>query len=140
VVVSTEGEFAMEQPYSVVADWLSKFHTWPEGIQALWLVALAVTVLGVTWIVMRGLRDTVDAWRRHGEATPCGVPKEWNGPILSYDGRRLKVSEQEVPLLSPSPSSSACPADPRLDPAPSYHRLVMPGLDPGIHALASRRT
>lgn len=45
----------MDQPYSVVADWLSKFHTWPELIQALWLIAIPATVLGITWIVMRGL-------------------------------------------------------------------------------------
>jgi hypothetical protein len=49
----------MDQPYSVIADWLSKFHTWPESIQALWLIAVPVTVLGVTWIVMRGLRDLI---------------------------------------------------------------------------------
>ncbi|KLK94819.1 hypothetical protein AA309_01020 [Microvirga vignae] len=45
----------MDQPCSIVADWLSKFHTWPELIQALWLVAIPATVLGVTWIVVRGL-------------------------------------------------------------------------------------
>ncbi|WP_445501520.1 hypothetical protein [Microvirga sp. G4-2] len=45
----------MDQPYSIVADWLSKFHTWPELIQALWLITMPATVLGMTWIVMRGL-------------------------------------------------------------------------------------
>jgi hypothetical protein len=63
VVACLKGVVAMEEPYSVVADWLSKFHTWPEFIQALWLVAVPVTVLGVTWLVMRGVRDTVAAWR-----------------------------------------------------------------------------
>jgi hypothetical protein len=38
---------SVEQPYSVWADWLSKFHTWPEGVQALWVVGLTVTALGV---------------------------------------------------------------------------------------------
>jgi hypothetical protein len=46
-------------PYSPFADWLSKFHTASEPIQALWIVALSATVLGVTWIVMRGLREMV---------------------------------------------------------------------------------
>ena len=43
------------QPYNLAADWLSKFHTSPEPIQALWLVAMTVTVLGVTWLLMRAL-------------------------------------------------------------------------------------
>src|SRR5690349_20298494 len=59
VVVSIEGVAAMDQPYSLWADWLSKFHTWPEFIQALWLVAGPVTLLGLAWLVMRGLRDLV---------------------------------------------------------------------------------
>jgi hypothetical protein len=37
----------MEQPYSAFADWLSKFHTWPESIQALWLLSVPLTVLGL---------------------------------------------------------------------------------------------
>src|SRR4051812_3484472 len=49
------------EPYSAFADWLSKFHTSSEPIQALWIVALAATILGVTWIVMRGLRELVSA-------------------------------------------------------------------------------
>ena len=47
----------MEPSYSVVADWLSKFHTWPAFIQMLWLVAPLAALLGTTWLVMRGLRD-----------------------------------------------------------------------------------
>jgi hypothetical protein len=30
----------IERPNSVVADWLTKFHTWPEFIRALWLIAV----------------------------------------------------------------------------------------------------
>ena len=47
VAVSTKGVVAMDQPYSLWADWLSKFHTWPEFIQAQWVVAIPVTVLGL---------------------------------------------------------------------------------------------
>ncbi|WP_201838590.1 hypothetical protein [Microvirga zambiensis] len=49
----------MDQPYSAWADWLSKFHTWPESIQALWLLAVPATLLGMTWLVMRGLAEIV---------------------------------------------------------------------------------
>ncbi|PVE23225.1 hypothetical protein DC522_16965 [Microvirga sp. KLBC 81] len=60
----------MDQPYSIVADWLSKFHTSPEFIQALWLIAMPATVLGVTWLVMRGLAGlshtlSLRHWRGH---------------------------------------------------------------------------
>ncbi len=65
VVASPEGEFlAMDQPYSAWADWLNKFHTSSEWIQALWLVAGTVTVLGVTWLVMRGVCEMIWLSRR----------------------------------------------------------------------------
>ncbi|KAB0264812.1 hypothetical protein [Microvirga brassicacearum] len=35
----------MEPSYSVWADWLSKFHTWSEGVQALGVIAGATRVL-----------------------------------------------------------------------------------------------
>jgi hypothetical protein len=52
-----------DQPYSPFADWLSKFYLVSEPIQALWIVALSATVLGVTWIVMRGLREILSPHR-----------------------------------------------------------------------------
>ncbi|EIM29072.1 hypothetical protein [Microvirga lotononidis] len=67
----------MDQPYSMGADWLSKFHTWPEFIQGLWLVAVPLTLIGVTWLLMRGLRDLAPAlsrrWRGHSE---------WRGHLI----------------------------------------------------------
>jgi hypothetical protein len=99
--------FKMEQPYSIVADWLSKFHAWPAFIQMLWLVVPSVTVLGVTWIVMRGLRDIAAVRRGRGEATLYGVPTEWSGPALTHRGGRLRVADGETPLPPlPSPSAS----------------------------------
>jgi len=53
----------MDQPYSAWADWLSKFHTWPESIQALWLLAVPATLLGMTWLVMRGVAEIVWIFR-----------------------------------------------------------------------------
>ena len=37
----------MEPSYSVWADWLSKFQTSSEGVQALWILCLTVTALGL---------------------------------------------------------------------------------------------
>ncbi len=91
----------MDQPYSVIADWLSKFHTWPESIQALWLIALPVTVLGVTWIVMRGLRETVAAWRRGGEGRlVVGAVEDAQGRLLVYWDREARIlgSAPSLPL------------------------------------------
>ncbi|MFC4170932.1 hypothetical protein ACFOYU_02505 [Microvirga sp. GCM10011540] len=53
----------MDQPYSVWADLLNKFHTSSDVIQALWLVVVPVTLLGVTWLTMRTLRDIALAMR-----------------------------------------------------------------------------
>jgi hypothetical protein len=53
--------------YSPWADLLSKFHTVSESIQALWIVAASVTALGVTYLVMRGVRETVALPRGRGE-------------------------------------------------------------------------
>lgn len=41
------------QTYSIVADALSKFHTAPEWIQALWLVMMPVTIVGVAACITR---------------------------------------------------------------------------------------
>ncbi|MCB5177141.1 hypothetical protein [Microvirga lenta] len=83
----------MDQPYSVVADWLSKFHTWPMLIQALWLVAGPVTVLGLAWIAARTWRDI--AALRHGDGPLYGLPREWEGPLLTYRGGRLAIAQDQ---------------------------------------------
>ncbi|RDI58054.1 hypothetical protein [Microvirga subterranea] len=49
------------QAYSAFADLLNKFHTSSEAIQALWLVAVPVTVLGVAWCLTQALRDVAVA-------------------------------------------------------------------------------
>jgi hypothetical protein len=54
----------MDQPYSAFADLLNKFHTSSEPIQILWLLVMLLMVVGVTWIVMWGLRDIAVALRR----------------------------------------------------------------------------
>jgi hypothetical protein len=46
-------------PYSAIVDALDKFYAASEPIQALWVVALTAMVLGVTRIVMRGVREIV---------------------------------------------------------------------------------
>jgi hypothetical protein len=47
----------MDQPYSVWADLLAKFHASSDLIQALWLIAVPATVLGVAYLVLRAIRD-----------------------------------------------------------------------------------
>jgi hypothetical protein len=63
-------EIIMDHPYSVWADALDKFHTSSDWIQALWLIVVPVTVLGVTWLFVRGVRETVGLLRDRRE--PCG--------------------------------------------------------------------
>jgi hypothetical protein len=68
VVASTSGELPMEPSYSVLADALSKFHTAPEWIQALWLVMVPVTIVGATACIMRAAREIAAVIARHRAA------------------------------------------------------------------------
>ncbi|EIM29452.1 hypothetical protein [Microvirga lotononidis] len=88
------------------ADWLSKFHTWPEFIQALWLVSVPVTLIGITWLMMRGLRDFVPGrsrreWRGHGERRGhliYGVYQDPQGGWMVYrHGREPEAVDWENP-------------------------------------------
>ena len=78
----------MDQPYSVWADLLNKFHTASDGIQALWLMV----VPGMTWTVMRGVTEMVALLRDRGE--PRGrlvhaVYEDEEGRLLVYRGGKL---------------------------------------------------
>ena len=99
----------MDQPYSAWADWLSKFHTWPEFIQGLWLVSVPLSLIGVTWLVMRGLRDLVRLsrgerdWRGHGAWRGhliYGVYQDPQGRWMVYWHDR---QPQEVDCTNPPP-------------------------------------
>ena len=47
--------------YNAFADMLAKFHTSPAIIQALWLVAVPATLVGVTWCLSQVLREAIRA-------------------------------------------------------------------------------
>jgi hypothetical protein len=66
----------MEPQYSAFADLLNKFHTSSDLIQALWLVAVPVTVVGVTWCLTRLLCDIAVAAMR---------PRRESRNVLVYD-------------------------------------------------------
>jgi len=102
----------MEPSYSVVADWLSKFHTWPAFIQMLWLVVPLAALLGTTWIVMRGLRDIAAVLRGRGEATLRGI--RWTGPLPVDRGGRLLLADDDARMAaSPHAALSDEPRDHR---------------------------
>jgi hypothetical protein len=71
-------DHSCSQFYSPWADLLSKFHTASESIQALWIVAASVTALGVTYLVMRGVRETVALSRE--VALSRGLANRMDGP------------------------------------------------------------
>src|SRR3954462_5083675 len=112
----------MDQPYSPFADWLSKFYLASEPIQALWIVALSATVLGVTWIVMRGVGEIVGSWG----GRPRG-PEELNyGVCQNAEGRHgviylLRSQQNEVDRIDPQKllrQSSGCGRSGESDAAP----------------------
>jgi hypothetical protein len=79
----------MNLPYSVWADLLAKFHTSPEWIQALWLVAIPALILGVTWCVTRLVKDIAVAALgiRQGQLI-YGVYQDEQGRWLVYRNGR----------------------------------------------------
>lgn len=89
----------MEQPYSFLADCLSKFHMASEPIQALWIVATVSIILGVTWLVMRAAVEI--ATIRHHARERLERPFAFSNSDQRY----------------------------------IHSTSVMPGLDPGTHAL-----
>jgi hypothetical protein len=49
-------------PYSVAADLLSKFHTSPEWIQALWLIAIPALIFGLAYL-LKEIVIALAGWR-----------------------------------------------------------------------------
>jgi hypothetical protein len=84
----------MDQPYSVWADLLAKFHASSDLIQALWLIAVPATVLGVAYLVLRGVRDIVALLRRRaldGGRLIYGVYQDASGQWMVYSlGRGVR--------------------------------------------------
>ena len=95
----------MEPFYSVVADALSKFHTAPEGIQALWLVMGAVIVVGTAFCLLQAVKEVVALFARPGERR--GVPlyaiyEEADGRLMLHAGGTVReLRSGEVALLDP---------------------------------------
>jgi hypothetical protein len=55
----------MEQPpYSAWADLLAKFHTSPEWIQALWLVAVPALLLGTLYLIKEVAVAALTSWHQ----------------------------------------------------------------------------
>jgi hypothetical protein len=96
----------MEPPYSAWADWLSKFHTSPEWIQALWLTVGPVTVLGMTGLVLRAVKEIAvllaqrqreEAWQGH---PVCAIHRTTDGrwmlsaPVAVQELKSEEAGEQ----------------------------------------------
>ena len=58
----------MDQPYNAFADWLAKFHTSSEPIQALWIVAIAATVVGLAYFAKEIILAALHPHRHSGAA------------------------------------------------------------------------
>jgi hypothetical protein len=94
----------MDQPYSVVADALSKFHTASEPIQALCILALSLTVLGVTGLVMRGIRDIACTvlMRGAGRRAPSILAQDRQGRLFVLAQEEPALIEQHHSVVMPS--------------------------------------
>ncbi|MBM6595845.1 hypothetical protein [Microvirga pudoricolor] len=94
------------EPYSAWADALSKFHTASEPIQALCIVALAATIIGVTWCMARVLRDVVRALAGQGAAYVIALDGQGRWVVRRVedgdvrDWRQLPVASMRHDMLS----------------------------------------
>ncbi|WP_262031121.1 hypothetical protein [Microvirga sp. Mcv34] len=94
--------------YSVMADALSKFHTAPEWIQALWLVMVPVTVLGLGFCLLRAVTEIAAMVARRGErqGEPLyAIYRTTDGRLMMYARgvvRELQGGDvEDVPLPRP---------------------------------------
>ena len=129
-------------PYSLWADWLSKFHTWPESIQALWLVAGSVTLLGVSGLALRAIREIVALAagpRQAAGSLVYGVFQDRRGRWMVYlQGRGIREVAGEVagalgeagrPGASDRPWPAPTPISSRFADAPARAPAAKP---PGV--------
>ncbi len=83
----------MNQPYSVVAGFLNELHALPEWIQALWLLAVPLTVVGTAYCAARAVRDVALALiDRRGVERGRPVYAIYETP----DGRFMLTLEQRI--------------------------------------------
>ncbi len=98
VAASREGS-EMDQPYNAFADWLSKFHTASEPIQALWIVALAAVAIAFIWSITvpfrlrLARRDGERPHLAHGELV-CGLYRNDEGRLMFYADGEESAAEQ----------------------------------------------
>lgn len=58
------------QDYSAFADLLNKFHNAAPAIQALWLLVVPATILGVAWLALRAAREIAASLAPRAEPFP----------------------------------------------------------------------
>src|SRR3954463_588381 len=88
-------------PYSPFADWLSKFHTASEPIQALWILAIVAVALGIVWALtlplrvwLAGLRERVERRGAEGGELVYGVYRDRSGRWLVYAEGDVRALEE----------------------------------------------
>lgn len=99
----------MDQPYSFGADLLDKFHTSPDWIQALWLVAPFLTTLGIAYLVTQVLREVLSSRRAESPRSEnqqgsleghllYGIYKNVHGELTLYiHGKTESLSAEDLP-------------------------------------------
>ena len=119
VVASPGSDDGPLQPYSPFADWLSKFHTASEPIQALWIVGIVVVALGIVWALTLPLRVWLVGSRTRGELV-YGVYRDRQGRWLVYADGEVRALEEggmahraSWPGLTRPSTSSHAVAQPR---------------------------
>jgi hypothetical protein len=94
----------MEPSYSVFADLLAKFQSSPEWIKALWLIAVAAMVVGVSRSVADVLKALIGAVAPRRDVAPLidlPPPVEADAQWLASRNGELWLMRLPAPPLSP---------------------------------------
>jgi hypothetical protein len=100
---SATRECRMEPSYSVFADLLAKFQSSPEWIKALWLIAVAAMVVGVSRCVADVLKALIAAAARRSDPPLIDLPPpvEADAQWLASRNGELWLMRLPAPPLSP---------------------------------------
>ena len=105
----------MEPSYSVFADLLAKFQSSPEWIKALWLIAVAAMVVGVSRSVADVLKALIAAAPRRSDPPLIDLP-----PPVEADAQGLASRNGELWLMRP-PAPPLSPRGAAGEPGTHHH-------------------
>jgi hypothetical protein len=89
------------EPYSIAADLLSKFHTSPDWIQALWLIAVPALIFGLAYLVKEIVVALARRWTEPRGALLYNVYRDEDDVLVVQPVRTATPEHDTLTLPSP---------------------------------------